>query len=333
MRMIRLVQFLGHLGQRQIGVPSADGALLQILTRFDRVYDLACQAIRSHVKLEQLIAGHLSGDFADYQQIVDQRRLLPPLDHLDPARCLVTLTGLTHLGSAKSRDQMHAASHPELLTDSARMFQIGLQGGKPEPGQIGAQPEWAFKGDGRSIVAPEQPLTQPAYAEDGGEEAEIAGLYVIADDGTPWRVGFSLGNEFSDHLLESRNYLYLAHSKLRQCSIGPELLIGDLPASVTGSVGIVRRRELVWTGSFQSGEQHMSHSIANLEHHHFKYDLFRRPGDVHVHFFGASSVSFGAKIRAQEGDVFQVDVPQFGRPLRNELKIDHTSPPIKVRDL
>jgi hypothetical protein len=232
--MIRLVQFLSHNGQRKIGVPSEDGALLQALTDFERVYDLASEAIRSRVKLEQVIEGRLSGDFVDYQQIVDQRRLLPPLDHQDPARCLVTLTGLTHLGSAKSRDEMHAASKPELLTDSARMFQIGLRGGKPEAGQVGAQPEWAYKGDGRCIVPPEHPLTQPAFAEDGGEEAEIAGLYVIGEDGTPWRVGFSLGNEFSDHLLESHNYLYLAHSKLRQCSIGPELLIGDLPQSVTG---------------------------------------------------------------------------------------------------
>jgi hypothetical protein len=246
---------------------------------------------------------------------------------------LVTLTGLTHLGSAKSRDQMHAESSAESLTDSARMFQIGLQGGKPESGQVGAQPEWAYKGDGRCLVAPEHTMTQPAFAEDGGEEAEIAGLYLIGDDGTPWRVGFCLGNEFSDHLLERRNYLYLAHSKLRQCSIGPELLVGDLPDSVTGSVWIKRNREVIWTGSFQSGELHMSHSIANLEHHHFKYDLFRRPGDVHVHFFGANAVSFGANVRTREGDVFEIDVPVFGRALRNPLHIDRPSPPIAVKSL
>jgi hypothetical protein len=31
----------------------------------------------------------------------------------------------------------------------------------------------------------------------------------------PRRVGFALGNEFSDHTLEKKNYLYLAHSKGR----------------------------------------------------------------------------------------------------------------------
>jgi hypothetical protein len=331
--MIRLVQFLNHLDQRQIGVPSDDGTRLQTIRDFERVYDLAYSAIRSQLSLEWMVESQLSGEFVDYEQIVGQRRLLPPLDHTDPARCLVTLTGLTHVGSTKSRDEMHAAGAPEALTDTARMFQIGLQGGRPAAGKIGAQPEWGYKGDGRCLVAPEQPITQPAFAEDGGEEAEIAGLYVVGDDGTPWRVGFCLGNEFSDHLLESRNYLYLAHSKLRQCSIGPELLIGDLPQSVRGSIRIVRRRDLIWTSAFQSGEQHMSHAIANLEHHHFKYDLFRRPGDVHVHFFGANSVSFGAKVRAQEGDIFEIDVPLFGRPLRNPLKIEHLSRLVTVKSL
>src|ERR1017187_8063016 len=104
--MVRLVQFLSRLGQRQIGVPSDDGALLQTLTDYARVYDLAREAIRSQVKLDRLIEKHLSGECVDYQQIVDQRRLLPPLDHKDPGRCLVTLTGLPHLGSAKSRDEM-----------------------------------------------------------------------------------------------------------------------------------------------------------------------------------------------------------------------------------
>ena len=75
----------------------------------------------------------------------------------------------------------------------------------------------------------------PAFAEDGGEESEVVGLYVIGDQGEPWRVGFALGNEYSDHKLERQNYLYLAHSKLRQCSFGPELFIGDLPDHVEGA--------------------------------------------------------------------------------------------------
>ena len=330
---MRLVQFIDTRGQRRIGVSSEDGSQLQILNDFERVYDLASEAIRREIKLGELAKNHLSKEVVSYQPIVDEKRVLPPLDHADPARCVVSLTGLTHLGSAKSRDEMHVATAAATQTDSIRMFQIGLQGGRPESGKIGAQPEWAYKGDGRCIIPPEQPLTQPAYAEDGGEEGEVAGLYLIGDDGQPWRVGFALGNEFSDHLTEKQNYLYLAHSKLRECSIGPELFLGDLPTSVTGLIRILRNQEVVWSGAFESGEDRMAHSIANLEHHHFKYDLFRRPGDIHVHFFGASAVSFGANIRPQDGDLFEVNVPLFGRPLRNPLRVERGPKLIQTRAL
>ena len=218
-------------------------------------------------------------------------------------------------------------------TDTMRMFQIGLEGGKPAHGEIGAQPEWAYKGDGRCIVAPEQPLTQPAFADDGGEEAEIAGLYVIDDGGNPWRVGYALGNEFADHVLERKNYLYLAHSKLRECAFGPELLVGELPDAVRGEVRIRRGGAIAWSSPFETGEAHMCHAIANLEQHHFKYDLFRRPGDVHVHFFGANGVSFGTGFQTRAGDLFEIDVPLFGRPLRNALKIAPNADMVRVRAL
>ena len=101
-------------------------------------------------------------------------------------------------------------------------------------------PNGRFKGDGQCLVAPEQPISSPAFAGDGGEEAEIAGLYVIDHKGVPVRVGFALGNEFSDHVTERQNYLYLAHSKLRECSVGPELYLGELPANLSGTVKVLR---------------------------------------------------------------------------------------------
>ena len=140
---------------------------------------------------------------------------------------LVTGTGLSHLGSAEGRDKMHKdLAEASTLTDSMRMFKLGLEGGKPGAGQEGVQPEWFYKGDGSVVAAPGKPLESPSFALDGGEEPEIVGLYLIGPDGTPWRIGFALGNEFSDHVTEKQNYLYLAHSKLRMCSLGPELLLG-----------------------------------------------------------------------------------------------------------
>jgi hypothetical protein len=279
---------------------------------------------------------NLGSETHSYEEAIRQKRVLPPLDHPDVYRCLITGTGLSHLGSAAARDSMHAKLQKEEaeLTDSMKMFKWGMEGGKPVAGKIGTPPEWFYKGDGRCVVAPEQELELPAYALDGGEEVEIVGLYVIGDDGEVLRVGFALGNEYADHVMERQNYLYLAHSKLRQCSFGPELLIGGLPESVTGRARLVRDGNEIWAEDWLSGEANMCHSIANLEHHHFKYRDFRQPGDMHVHFFGAATGSFTKKIETKVGDVFEIHAPQFGRPLRNALgAAREQDKPVKIRAL
>jgi len=173
---------------------------------------------------------------------------------------------------------------------------------------------------------------RPDFAEGGGEEAEVVGLYVIAEDGTILRVGYSLGNEYSDHAMESRNYLYLAHSKLRPSSFGPELLVGDLPGEVTGRVSIMRGEGCVWSAEFLTGETNMTHSLANLEHHHFKYGRFLRSGDVHIYFFGASVLSFGEGIEIRPGDRCRLECEVFGAPL--ELAFAQSGPlPVEVHQL
>jgi hypothetical protein len=257
-----------------------------------------------------------------YQALIDEKRLLLPVQHPDPAHFLVTGTGLTHLGSAEARDQMHQNLQQEEseLTDSMRMFRMGLEGGKPDGGGPGVQPEWFYKGDGSNLVAPEQTVRSPEFALDFGDEAEIVGLYIVDHVGNPWRIGFALGNEYSDHVMERINYLYLAHSKLRQCSFGPEIVLGELPGSVTGMSRIRRDGSVIWEKEFLSGEDNMSHSIANLEFHHFKYELFRRPGDLHVHYFGTGTFSFSDAIVAEPGDRFELESEYFGRPLRNEYR-------------
>ena len=76
---------------------------------------------------------------------------------------------------------------------------------------------------------------------------------------------------------------------------------------------------ILWEKSFLSGEDNMSHSLANLEAHHFKYDQFRRPGDVHVHFFGTATLSFADEVRTRPGDEFEIEARPFTLPLRNPL--------------
>lgn len=298
-------------------------------------YTLANRAIAAGKPLIDMLTEALTDTRLDYQALVDTKQLLPPLTHTDPAHCLVTGTGLTHLGSADTRSAMHAKAQAaeEDMTDSMRMFKLGVEGGKPDAGQVGAQPEWFYKGDGQCVVAPEAEIPSPAFAEDAGEEPELAGLYVIGDDGQPWRVGYALGNEFSDHVTERFNYLWLAHSKLRACSFGPELLIGELPAHLEGTSAIHRSGETVWEKPFLTGEANMAHSLANLEYHHFKYPGFRRPGDVHVHFFGTATLSFADGIKVREGDRFEIKINEFGRALRNPLRMEADAPPISVKSL
>jgi len=197
---------------------------------------------------------------------------------------------------------------------------MGIEGGKPAEGKIGVMPEWFFKGTGDCVVAPGGALPLPGFALAGGEEPEIVGLYVVDAKGHPRRIGYALGNEYSDHATEALNYLYLASSKLRSCSFGPELLLGDLPADIKGRSRVLRGGEVIWEDAALLGEANMSHTLANLEHHHFKYPIFRRPGDLHAHYFGAAVLSSAAGIKAADGDEFEIEAAIFGKPLRNRLE-------------
>jgi hypothetical protein len=299
-----------------VGVVVRNGAEARVLRGAASVYELAGAAIAAGDGIAAEVARRDLGEAVDLTRAVFDL----PVSHPDPAHLHLTGTGLTHLGSAAARDAMHAKlDGAENLTDSMKMFRMGLEGGRPVAGQIGAQPEWFYKGNGHAAVAPGAALEAPGFAEDGGEEPEIAGIYLIGPDGAPHRIGWALGNEFSDHVTERVNYLWLAHSKLRVASFGPEILVGDLPADVRGTSRILRNDKVVWEKPFLSGEANMSHTLANLEHHHFKYPIFRQPGDLHVHYFGTATLSFADGVKTQSGDIFEIEVADFGQPLRNTL--------------
>jgi hypothetical protein len=325
-----LVQFKQPDGTRRIGILEAEGLRIRVIDGYRSTYQLAQAAIAQQRSLQQLASDELGATVFDYAEIAAAGGLLAPLDHEDPAHCYVTGTGLTHLGSADGRDAMHKKldAAADALTDSMKMFRMGLEGGKPAAGAVGVQPEWFYKGDGSTVRAAGQPLAMPHFALDGGEEPEIAALYVIGPDGQPCRLGFAIGNEFSDHVTERHNYLFLAHSKLRACAVGPALLLGELPAHVQGMSRIRAVDGSVrWEKPFVSGEDNMSHTVANLEYHHFKYPLFRRPGDVHIHFFGTATLSCADNITVAPGETFEIDVASFGPPLRNKLALEQVAAP------
>ena len=311
--MIRSLIQIGTEGGRAVAALGTDGSA-RIVEGFPRTLDLARAAIARGAKLAEF-AGARVGAPVDLAAVT----LLAPIDHEDSAHLLMTGTGLTHLGSAEGRDKMHKVAAAGHVTDSMRMFQMGLEGGKPAPGATGVQPEWFYKGDGSMLVGPGENLSMPDFAQDGGEEPEIAGIYLIRDDGTPVRLGFALANEFSDHVIERGNYLWLAHSKIRQAALAPELLLGELPAHIEGTSRILRDGAVIWEKAFLSGEDNMSHTLDNLEHHHFKYPIFRRAGDVHVHFFGTATLSFQDGVQTEVGDIFEIEADAFRYPVRNPL--------------
>ncbi|THV22184.1 AraD1 family protein [Peteryoungia ipomoeae] len=299
------------------GVICRQGEAARLVPGFNSTYELAKVAIAAKASVAAIVEKQGEGDSVDLLALLDAGKLDCPIRHPDPAHMYLTGTGLTHTGSASARDSMHADTAG--MSDSMKMFRMGIEGGKPKPGEFGVQPEWFYKGNGVNAIAPGDDLVSPSFALDGGEEPEMAGYYIIGEDGTAHRLGFSVANEFSDHVTEKINYLYLAHSKLRPASFGPEILVGPLPDHVEGVSRILRDGKTAWEKAFVSGEANMSHTIANLEYHHFKYALFCQPGDLHVHMYGTATLSVADGFVTQEGDVFEIQSPQFGLPLRNRL--------------
>ena len=165
---------------------------LVLLREVDSTVALAERALSEKRTLSELAAQLMTAETVSYGAIYDGKsewKLLPPIDCAgNPHRVHVSGTGLTHLGSARDRQAMHVAATAKEqaeMTDSMRMFEWGRQQGRPASGEIGIAPEWFYKGDGSILQAPFGPLPIPGFAEDGGEEAEVAAIYMVADDGTP----------------------------------------------------------------------------------------------------------------------------------------------------
>lgn len=314
---------------------------LVLLREVDSVLALVQRSLAEGRALTETAEKLASGEALSYDEVYECRspwKLLAPIDSPgNPQRVLVSGTGLTHLGSARERQAMHVAATADEeagMTDSMRMFEWGMQKGRPRAGTIGIAPEWFYKGDGGVLRGPFAVLEIPGHAEDGGEEAEVAAVYYVAEDGKPWRIGMTAGNEFSDHVFERRNYLHLAGSKLRTCSIGPELVVDAAFDDVGGQVRIWREGRAIWQKAIRTGEQNMCHSLANLEHHHFKFAGHRQPGMLHVHFMGADTLSFGEGVRLQAGDITEVEFVGFGRPLRNTIQRNEAmTEPVRVQTM
>ena len=328
---MQLIQFQSPEVGRRVGFVDDNTVfdLTDFNPKWNYVYNIFLEARQTGKTIEEYISNSAfrsKSSTLNYSDLLNRRPgdsggwLLPPIDHPDPAHCIVTGTGLTHLGSTAQRNKMHEVESSQ-KTDSQKMFEMGLEGGKPEPGIRGIQPEWFYKGTGEILRGHNGFLDIPCFAEDGGEEPEIVGCYIIGEDRTPYRLGFAIANEWSDHATERVNYLWLAPSKLRTCSVGPELITDQPFKDIRGVCRIYRGEDVLYdSDELLTGEENMSHSLANMEDHHFKYEQFRVPGDVHIYFFGTMKFSFGSRVPLQNGDRVEINFHSMGKPLINYVR-------------
>jgi hypothetical protein len=170
--MIRLVQLQGPGGRR---LARAEEPHLVLIEGCGSVYELAQACVQRECGPVALLDSLPAGERIRYDAVyagTSPWQVLPSADHPgEPARCLVSGAGLTHMASARNRQAMHGK--PEDLTDSMRMYRSGLEGGRPAEGEIGVAPEWFYKGNGAGLRAHNQPLDIPEFAEDGGEEPDL----------------------------------------------------------------------------------------------------------------------------------------------------------------
>jgi len=115
---VRLVQLKNQLKNNDARrVALVDEPHLRLLENCSSVYSLAQEAIASSVKLTALVKQRATKDLLEYESIYQGQsewQLLPPMDHPDePSRCLVSGTGLTHLGSARERQEIRENSAEE----------------------------------------------------------------------------------------------------------------------------------------------------------------------------------------------------------------------------
>lgn len=187
---------------------------------------------------------------------------------------------------------------------------------------------WFHEGAGCVLIGPGAPVVRPGVADEIGDEAGFAGVYVIGPDGAPHRVGFVLANAFSDLPGQSPDGVAPGPFKLWQASFGPELLVGPLPGGFGGTSRIRRGPAIVVEMPLQTGGENMTQSIAALERDLFGSDMRLSAGDVHIHIFGTARLSFADGSAPGEDDVFETEAAPFGLPLWNPLSAAAgTSPP------
>jgi len=296
--LTRLVQIIHAEYGRRVALVNGDE--LHLLSTYRTTYAFATAAIETGQKLRDLLSTDLSGIALDYREVYALRsgwRFLPSFDHPEhTARCQVSGCANAHSAVSTAPPAVSSPDAPPIA------------------------PPWFTKGNGMHLRAHGEPLTIPAFAQGGAEEAELAAVYLIGADGVPRRVGLTTGNEFADPMMAAQDPRLLSRAKLRNCAIGPELALDAEFQDVAGSVAIQRGGTPIWSKEIRTGEKHTAFRLEQIEQRHFEFEPHRIPGDVHVHFLGGSVSSYGDGVVLNEGDEVAIQWEGFGLPLRNPIQ-------------
>ncbi|MES2407623.1 MAG: hypothetical protein V4528_09900 [Pseudomonadota bacterium] len=191
--------------------------------------------------------------------------------------------------------------------------------GMKNHGSAPVRPEWFYKGNGAILKTTKEPLNIPSYALSGVEEAELVLVYMVDNKKNPHYLGYSIGNEFSDTVLGKAHRHYFAQSKLRTCSVAPELILDEVPDTVGIEVNILRGTNTVWRAQLTTGTKEIIFTLSEIEKLVFQHPQFRQPGIVHYIYLGTYKTSYHDGICLQHGDVVQMQVKHFLWPLVNHL--------------
>lgn len=327
---MRLSQLVDEKGQKIVCATDENGVSKK-LNNVSDIRSLALEAIDGGKTIPALVAERLSDDVIDLAKALDEKRILVPIDHPDSSHVFVSGSGLSHKSWLDQHDELD--EDEDKWPDYLKVMVLGAKGGKPEDGKLGAQPEWFYKGTGDILVAPGGAIEHPFYGDGLGEEAEIAGIYIIGSDNQPYCIGYTLGNEVSDEQMYFKNVYHLAQSKKRNVALGPEMLIGDLPSDIPAKITLERGGKEKWSAEFRTGADNMLHSYANIEAHYFKYRKWYKPGDIHVLYFGNAVMSTEQGEVMEDGDVFRLECDLFGLPLVNSIEFGEEFPILTARSL
>src|SRR5882724_10664771 len=102
---MRLVQLTHPTQGRRVAL--VDDSMLRLLGTHRSIYAFALAAVETGCRLSELIMSDVSDLWLNYDDVYafgSEWSFLPSFDHpSEPARCLISGTGLTHLASAANR--------------------------------------------------------------------------------------------------------------------------------------------------------------------------------------------------------------------------------------